>query len=347
MEKIDLKSLNPEEITDFISELGWETYRARQLMSWLYQKRVSDFDSMTDLPLKLRKELKRNAIISSLIPHKVLLGEDGTRKYLFSLKNEGLIESVLIPEKDHLTLCLSTQLGCALKCRFCYTGKAGFIRNLTTAEIINQIEAVLNQLKDKERLRNIVFMGMGEPLANYENTLKALEIIFHPLGFNFSHRRVTLSSAGLVPELRRLGKDNPVNLAISLNAADDETRSFLMPINRKYPLAELLKVCKEYPLHHRKRITFEYVLIKGVNESLKDARKLVDLLRRIKCKINLIPFNEHPGVNFKRPEKYRIDEFRDFLLSNGYTAIVRESRGSDIMAACGQLGGNIQLLSDN
>jgi 23S rRNA (adenine2503-C2)-methyltransferase len=182
-------------------------------------------------------------------------------------------------------------------------------------------------------------MGMGEPLNNYGNTVKALEIIFHPQGFDFSHRRVTLSSAGLIPQLKRLGKENPVNLAISLNAADHETRSFLMPINRRHPLKELLAVLRDYPLPHRKRITFEYILIAGVNDALQDAEKLVDLLRPLRSKINLIPFNEHPGVSFKRPEQEKIVAFRDFLVSHGYTTIVRESRGNDILAACGQLGG--------
>ncbi|MBW1679413.1 MAG: radical SAM protein, partial [Deltaproteobacteria bacterium] len=231
MERIDLKTLSPAELENLVIELGWESFRARQIMSWLYQKRISDIDFMTNLSLRLRNELKRTAFISCLPPSQVLTSRDGTRKYLFSLGDGGCIESVLIPNRDHLTLCISTQRGCGLKCRFCYTGREGFIRDLTTAEIINQIESVLNHLGDTDRLRNIVFMGMGEPLDNYDNTLRALEIIFHPHGFNFSHRRVTLSSAGLIPELRRLGRDNPVNLAISLNAADNQTRSFLMPVN--------------------------------------------------------------------------------------------------------------------
>ena len=198
--------------------------------------------------------------------------------------------------------------------------------------------AVLNYLGDRKGLKNIVLMGMGEPLANYDNTLRALEIIFHPSGFNFSQRRVTLSSAGLIPELQKLGRDNPVNLAISLNAADNETRSFLMPINRKYPLKELVEVCKGYPCPNRKRITFEYILIAGVNDSLKDAENLAGLLRSVRCKINLIPFNEHPESDFRRPEASRIDAFRDLLVAHRFTAMVRESKGDDIMAACGQLG---------
>ena len=339
MEKIDLKNLSPTDFEGLVLKLGWEPYRAGQIMSWLYQKRVAGIDSMTNLSLPLRVELKKVAFLSSLRPSQVLVSEDGTKKYLFPLEDGGIIESVLIPEKGHFTLCVSTQLGCVLKCRFCYTGKRGLVRNLTTAEIVGQVGAVLTDLEGNGTLKNIVLMGMGEPLHNYENTVKALEIIFHPQGFDFSHRRVTLSTAGVIPELKRLGKESPVNLAISLNAADNVTRGFLMPINRKYPLAELLAVLKDYPLPHRKRVTFEYILIAGINDALQDAEKLVELLRFLRCKINLIPFNEHPGVTFKRPEKKKIAAFRDVLVSHGYTAIVRESRGSDILAACGQLGG--------
>jgi len=374
MKKIDLKNLSPEDFEGFVLKLGWEPYRAGQIMSWLYQKGVAEIDSMTNLSLSLREELKKVAFLSSLSPSQVLVSEDGTKKFLFPLEDNGVIESVLIPEKEQFTplekpsaeargeikdsctfshgvnaprerlltgftLCISTQLGCALKCRFCYTGKRGLVRNLTTAEIVGQVGAVLTHLESKGTIKNVVLMGMGEPLSNYENTVKALKIIFHPQGFDFSHRRVTLSSAGLIPELKRLGKESPVNLAISLNAADHETRNFLMPINRRHPLKELLAVLRDYPLPHRKRITFEYILIAGVNDALRDAEKLVDLLRPLQCKINLIPFNEHPGVTFKRPEQEKIAAFRDFLVSHDYTAIVRESRGNDILAACGQLGG--------
>jgi 23S rRNA (adenine2503-C2)-methyltransferase len=339
MKKIDLKNLSPTDFEGLVLKLGWEPYRAGQIMSWLYQKGIAAIDSMTNLAFSLRAELKKVAYLSSLGPSQVLVSEDGTKKYLFPLADGGVIESVLIPEKGHFTLCISTQLGCKLKCRFCFTGKRGLLRNLTTAEMVGQVGAVLTHLGGKGTIKNIVLMGMGEPLHNYENTLKALEIIFHPQGFDFSHRRVTLSTAGLIPELKRLGKESPVNLAISLNAANNETRNFLMPINRKYPLPELLAVLGDYPVPHRKRITFEYILIAGVNDGLRDAERLVDLLRPLRCKINLIPFNEHPGVTFKRPEKEKIAAFRDVLVSHGYTAIVRESRGNDILAACGQLGG--------
>jgi 23S rRNA (adenine2503-C2)-methyltransferase len=308
-------------------------------MSWLYQKGAVNIDDMTNLSLPLREELKLVACLSFLKPNQVLESKDGAKKYLFSLEDGEMIESVLIPEKGRYTLCISTQLGCALKCRFCLTGKRGLVRNLTTAEIVGQVGAVLTHLEDKGTLKNIVLMGMGEPLNNYENTLKALEIIFHPHGFYISYRRVTLSSAGVIPILTRLGRESKVNLAISLNSADNETRSFLMPINRKYPLSELIAALKDYPLPPRKRITFEYILIAGVNDSLRDAQKLIDLLRPLRCKINLIPFNEHQGVDFKRPTQESIDSFRDFLIDHHYTTMVRESRGKDISAACGQLGG--------
>lgn len=339
MKKVDLKNLSPAEIQDLVLDFGWERFRAGQFMSWLYQKGVSDIDAMTNLSLKVRDELKRIAMISFLTPRQVFVSEDGTRKYLFALEDGAWIESVLIPEKGHFTLCVSTQVGCNLQCRFCYTGKRGLTRNLTTSEIVNQVGAVLTHLGDEGEIKNIVLMGMGEPLNNYQNTVKALELMFHPMGFHFSHRRVTLSTAGLIPALKRLGRESPVNIAVSLNAADDETRSFLMPINRRYPLKDLLDALHEYPLPHRKRITFEYILIAGVNDALKDAQKLTDLLRPLRCKINLIPFNEYPGGDFRRPEQSRIEVFRNLLVSQGLTTIVRESRGSDILAACGQLGG--------
>jgi len=341
MEKIDLKSLSLSMLQNLVRDFGWEPYRTEQILSWLYQKRITDIGSMSNLSLQLRETLKRTATISSLVARQVLTSRDGSIKFQFPLDDKRCIESVLIPERDHLTICLSTQLGCKLRCRFCRTGQQGLVRDLTVGEIVNQLGAVQNYLGERKGLRNIVLMGMGEPLANYENTLRALEIILHPSGFNFSHRRVTLSSAGLIPELERLGSENPVNLAISLNAADNETRSFLMPINRKYPLEKLLAVCRDYPCPNRKRITFEYILIAGVNDSLKDAEKLADLLGSIRCKINLIPFNEHPGCEFKRPDSRRIDAFRDLLSAHRFTAVVRESKGDDIMAACGQLGGDI------
>lgn len=344
MKKVDLKNLSPARMATFVASLGWQPYRARQIMSWLYQKRASDLGSFTTLSLKARADLEKRAYISSLVPREILVSRDGTKKYLFVLKDGNVIESVLIPEEGHFTLCVSTQVGCSLKCRFCLTGQKGLVRNLATAEIVNQVIAAIQDVGENSRLSNLVFMGMGEPLLNYEHTMAALEIIFHSCGLNFSHRRVTLSSAGVIPGLKRLGKDNPVNLAVSLNAADNETRDLLMPINKKYPLPKLVAACREYPLPHRKRITFEYVLIAGVNDSPRDARNLAGLLRPLRCKINLIPFNEHPGVDFRRPLDETIESFRRVLVSQGFTAIVRESRGRDILAACGQLGGKPPVL---
>jgi len=339
IERVDLKNLSPQELNDFVQRRGWEPYRAQQIMTWLYKKGVSSIDSMTDLSKRLRDELNRVAFVSRLVPERILVSTDGSRKYLFPLEKDCGVESVLMSVRDHYTVCVSTQLGCALKCRFCCTGTIGLKRNLSTAEIVNQIDAVLSDLDDRRRLVNIVFMGMGEPLANYQAVVKALAIIFHTYGYDFSHRRVTLSTAGLIPQLQQLGRDFPVNLAVSLNAADSETRSYLMPINRTYSLPALLAVLKDYPLTHRKRITMEYLLIDGINDSLEDARKLVKLLRPLKCKINLIPFNEHAGSEFTRPSQERIDAFWKILVDSSYTAIVRESKGRDIMAACGQLAG--------
>jgi len=338
MPKPNVKNFTMQEMESFVLSQGWDAYRARQLTAWLYKKNVSDFARMTDLSRTLRERLEDIAAVSRFAPSETIGDPDGTRKYLFSLENGWGVESVLIPERDHYTLCVSSQVGCALGCRFCYTGTMGLVRNLQPAEILDQVLAVKEDVGEAVPVRNIVFMGMGEPLANMENMLKALDVMLDPYGLNFSHRRVTVSTAGLVPQIKRLGRENPVNLAVSLNAADDETRNVLMPINRTYPLKELMEALRTYPLVHRKRITIEYILIAGVNDADKDARKLVGLLRQIRCKINLIPLNEHPGTAFRRPSPERIDSFRTVLATNGYTAMIRESKGRKIGAACGQLG---------
>ncbi len=263
---------------------------------------------------------------------------DGTKKFLFQLDDGNRVESVLIPDKARLTLCLSTQVGCALGCRFCLTGKLGWKRNLTTSEILNQILAVKKTLSGKASITNIVLMGMGEPLANYENTLKALALMVHPDAFKFSSRRITLSTAGLLPQLEQLSKEKiSFCLAISLNASDEETRSYLMPVNRRYPLNKILRLCKILPLRPRSRITFEYVLVHGINDSPQDAKRLIGLLRGIPSKVNLIPLNEAPGIPFKKPSDEAVKRFQEILMEGGLTAIVRTSKGSEISAACGQL----------
>jgi 23S rRNA (adenine2503-C2)-methyltransferase len=266
-----------------------------------------------------------------------LTDKDGTRKLLFRLLDGERIESVLIDEERRLTLCVSSQVGCALGCRFCLTGEQGYRRNLSAGEIVDQICAARRELGPEERITNLVFMGMGEPLANLQQVAKALEIITSDHGLNFSTRKVTLSTVGLVPEMLELSRLFPIKLAISLHAADNETRSRIMPINRRYPLEELLEACRQLELPRRQRITFEYLLLAGVNDSAADARKLAKLLRGLRAKINLIPFNEYPGSPFQRPSPNRIEDFQKILQEKHFTATVRQSRGTEIMAACGQL----------
>ncbi|MDY6854850.1 MAG: 23S rRNA (adenine(2503)-C(2))-methyltransferase RlmN [Thermodesulfobacteriota bacterium] len=336
---LDIKDMSADELENLLLNLGENRYRAAQINKWVYRFAATSFDEMTNISKALKEKLSKQLYISLLSPIKYLKSKDGTRKYLFKLEDESLIESVIIPEISRLTLCISTQVGCKLGCKFCLTGNGGFIRNLKTAEIINQICSIKDSLPENENISNIVLMGMGEPLANYKNTLKALHIITDPVGLQFSPRKVTLSTAGLVPGIIRLGKDTKINLAVSLNATEDDTRDYLMPINRKYPLDTLLKACREYPLPTRKRITFEYILIKGINDSVDDSKRLVNILKGIRCKINLISFNEHPYCEFKSPDNQTINAFQQVLIKSHYTSIIRASKGKDILAACGQLGG--------
>jgi 23S rRNA (adenine2503-C2)-methyltransferase len=337
MGKIDLKDLLLEELESILVSRGREKYRASQILPWIYQKGVSQLDEVTNLALSLRRELQDIVFVSQLIPEKVEVSQDGTAKFLFPLFDGNSIETVLIPERGHQTICISTQVGCPLQCRFCLSGKNGLVRNLKASEIVNQICAVKKHLGGNENNLNLVLMGIGEPLANYDNTLKALKIILSPWGLNFSHRKVTLSTAGLIPEMEQLGKELPVNLAVSLNASDDQTRNYLMPVNKMYPLGDLLKACSRYPLSPRKRITFEYNLIRGINDSAEDARKLTKLVKDIKCKVNLIPFNPHPGVALERPDSEAVLKFQEILHVHGVSALIRKSKGADIHAACGQL----------
>ena len=341
-EKVDLKNLSPTELESLIASFGKERYRSIQILRWLYKRGVHSFDEMTNLSKKFRQALEQISFISTLHPLMVEESRDGTKKFLFQLEDGNLIESVLIPDKKRLTLCLSTQVGCAMGCRFCLTGKKGLKRNLTTAEIVNQILAVRETLPDKTSITNIVLMGMGEPLANYQNTLKAIDLMAHPEAFKFSSRRVTLSTVGLLPQLQQLSKEKVrFRLAVSLNASDEETRSRFMPVNRLHPLKRILEVCRKFPLQPRARITFEYVLLEGENDSPQDAKRLLTLLRGIPSKINLIPFNEASGIPFKKPSEERVRQFQDILMEGGLTAIVRASKGADISAACGQLQGKI------
>lgn len=344
--KQDIANLSMQEMREWLDNKGIQPYRSAQIFKWLYLRLVSDFSQMTDLSKDLRALLEEDFTIGALKNIETAESSDGTKKYLFELEDGNYVESVLIPEKDRSTLCISSQVGCAQGCKFCMTAKAGFIRNLTQSEITGQIVEIRREImksgnEDTLDLKNIVFMGMGEPLANLTNVSRALEIITNgDCGLKFSHRRVTVSTCGLVPKFQDLARMTRANLAVSLNATEDSTRDMLMPINRTFPIDSLMDACKKYPLDPRQKITFEYILIKDLNDSMADARRLSRLLHGVKAKINLIIFNEHPGSEFKRPDNRRIQEFLQFLLDKGYTAIIRKSKGGDIAAACGQLSAN-------
>jgi 23S rRNA (adenine2503-C2)-methyltransferase len=341
--KTDIKNLTLEGLEAYISGLGKERFRAKQIFKWLYQMDATDFSQMTNVSKEFRRVLEEGALISNLEPEVVESSEDGTKKYLFRLADGSAVESVLIPDEGRNTLCISSQVGCAMGCAFCLTGTFGLSRNLTTAEIVNQVCAV----KRDEPVRNIVFMGMGEPLANLSAVIPAVKILTDPDGFQFSTRKVTVSTSGLVPEMAELGKGVTVNLAVSLNATTDEIRSQIMPVNRRYPLKELLAGCKAFPLPSRRWITIEYVLIRDLNDSLEDAKRLVRLISNIPSKVNLIPFNEHDSCGFKSPSQDAIDKFHKYLLDKNVTVITRSSRGSDISAACGQLKGKLDQKTEN
>lgn len=338
MHTTDLKNLTLEGLIQFLAGQGKERYRATQLFKWLYQQDAASFEEMTNLSKALREELAATACISRLEPEAVEVGNDGTRKYLFRLEDGNAVESVLIPDEDRNTLCISTQAGCAMQCAFCLTGTFKLTRNLTTAEIVNQILAVKRDVE----VRNIVLMGMGEPLHNLENVIAALKIMVNDNGLKLSSRRVTVSTCGLVPEIEQLGREVTVNLAVSLNATTDELRDRIMPVNKRYPIATLLAALKKFPLPSRRKVTIEYVLLGGLNDTPADAKRLVRLLSDFPCMINLIPFNPHEGADFKPPTKAALDAFHKFLLDRHFTVITRDSRGSDISAACGQLKGRLE-----
>jgi 23S rRNA (adenine2503-C2)-methyltransferase len=337
MNKVDLKDLDLEETNDWIEKCGIEPYRAEQIRKWVFGRQVESFQEMTNLSKELRSFLDAQCDISSLKVVKAQTSRDGTKKYLFELEDGHRIESVLIPEEGHYTACVSSQVGCAMGCAFCLTGKQGLIRSLKSSEIVNQVIQIKKLMDEPEKLTNIVFMGMGEPLANFEAVKKAVHNILSLGALNFSHRRVTISTCGIVPVIERLGRELSVNLAVSLNAPDDATRSLLMPINRKYPLAELIEALRVYPLQKGRRITFEYILIRDMNDRPEDARTLARLLNNIRAKINLIPFNHYSGSPFQPPDEERVLEFQRELIGKQLTATIRHSKGGDISAACGQL----------
>jgi 23S rRNA (adenine2503-C2)-methyltransferase len=325
-----------DEMKDFVSQFGKESYRAGQLMEWLYHKGARSFDEMTNLSKAFRARLAEASRISLPMAEKVAVAADGVQKSLFRLEDGARIETVLIPEQDHDTLCVSSQVGCAMGCAICRTAAIGWRRNLSAGEILGQILAV-RALVPGSRITNVVFMGMGEPLANFDAVIKALRIMSGPSGPHISWRRTTISTCGLVPGIRRLGREARAKLAVSLNAVTDEQRDILMPINRRYPLAELLSALRAYPLARGHRITIEYVLVSGINDTDADARRLVRLLNPIRAKVNLIPLNEGAASGLARPSPDRVARFRDILMSRALLATIRESRGADILAACGQL----------
>ena len=336
---IDLKDLSPEELEAFMTSRGERPFRARQIMKWLYKYGATDFESMSDLSKDLRSELAEEARISKPRRLDLKTGPDGTRKILWGLEDGARIESVLLPERGHLTLCVSSQAGCAMGCRFCRTAAMGLRRNLSQAEIINQVLGAFDVIKEGENLTNLVLMGMGEPLANLENVVRALKILTEPGLTGLSRRRLSLSTVGLVPQLPRLAESLTVGLTVSLNAADDKTRDWLMPVNRRYPLAELHRALAAYPLPSRRMITIAYVLLSGINDSRADALKLSRFLHGLRVKVNLIPFNPYPGAEFEAPDHETILAFQEVLARKNYTAIIRWSKGRDISAACGQLAG--------
>ena len=341
---VDIKSLQFADLERKVEEFGEPAYRARQIADWLYQKRVQSFDEMTDLPREFRNRLVREFTFNTIDIVRVLGSRDTTRKFLFRLNDESLIESVLIPaspalygsRSDRRTICISTQVGCAYGCKFCASGLEGFSRNLKPNEIVDQIIAV--EREAGEKIDNIVFMGMGEPLANLTNLIAAIRIINAPWGLGIGARHITVSTSGLAPQIRKLA-DEPlqIRLAISLHGATDEVRSQIMPINRRYNLETLLAACDYYSKHKKQRLSFEYILIANVNDSPDQARRLAKIARRLEAKVNLIPYNTVHGLRWSRPSPEQQENFLSILRASGVAATLRREKGHDIDAACGQL----------
>ena len=340
----DLAALSFEDLTKFVTEtLGEKPYRAKQLFNWIHQRGVMDFAQMTDLSKALRERLQREASIGGLVKDLEQRSTDGTIKYRWKTHDGKLIESVYMPSPDRKTLCVSTQVGCAMGCTFCMTATLGLKRNLTAAEIVAQVHAVNAEVRKNEKLEtlrpltNLVFMGMGEPLHNFENVKTALKILQHEQGPNFSNRHITVSTVGLVPMIERFAAETEVKLAISLNASNDETRSKVMPVNKKWNIAALLEAVRNFPVKMGRRVTFEYVLMEGVNDSDENARELAALLQGVPAKVNLIQYNDNPGLGFHSTVDNRAEQFRQILERANVPAFIRANRGRDIAAACGQL----------
>jgi len=346
--KINLKGYLLPELEELVISWGEKRYRARQLMLWLYHKRASTFDEMTDISKLFRSKLSDLAYISQpKILRKAESSDDGTVKYLFGLEDGEKIESVLMYDRDRVTCCVSTQIGCAQGCAFCATGSCGFVRDLKASEIVDQIMAIEADIRDAgqsfgphrvKSVTNVVLMGMGEPFLNYAESMKAIRLMNAPEGLMIAARKITVSTSGLAPQIRRFTSEGTqVGLALSLNATTDEMRSRLMPVNRRYPITEVLRACKEWALAINRWLTIEYILMKGINDSASDARRLCKLLHGIPSKVNLIAFNPVDGLSFQRPEPEQVERFRQILADSHIVTTVRASRGADISAACGQL----------
>ncbi|VAW76408.1 23S rRNA (adenine(2503)-C(2))-methyltransferase @ tRNA (adenine(37)-C(2))-methyltransferase [hydrothermal vent metagenome] len=341
-DRTNLLNFDRRALAEWFAARGEKPFRAQQLLKWIYQQGVDDFDAMTNLSKKLRDSLKRDAEVRGLKVSADQKSSDGSRKWLFELSDGNCIETVYIPEAERATLCISSQVGCALNCSFCSTAQQGFNRNLSASEITGQLWMASRLLAEDDMLpvSNVVFMGMGEPLLNFDNVLVAVSLMQDDFAYALSKRRVTLSTAGVVPGLKRLAEVSDISLALSLHAPDDELRSKLVPLNIKYHIDEVLQACKEYVGEGRRRVTIEYVMLDGVNDSDQQARALAKCLRHVPSKINLIPFNPFPNTRYQRSSAQRIERFRDILHNAGIVTITRRTRGDDIDAACGQLAGD-------
>jgi len=342
--KRNLAGLSRDQLVAELAALGEKPFRAKQLWHWIYHRGVTDFAEMTTLSKDFRARLAETHVVRRPEVAVAQVSQDGTRKWLLRLADGQEVETVYIPEEDRGTLCVSSQVGCTLTCKFCHTGTQRLVRNLSPAEIVGQIMVARDGLgewpapAEGRLITNIVLMGMGEPLYNYDNVATAMKIAMDGEGLSVSKRKITLSTSGVVPEMARCGRELDVNLAVSLHATTDETRDMIMPINKKYPLKMLLDACRNYPgTHNARRITFEYVMLKGVNDSEDDARRLIRLLKDIPAKVNLIPFNPWPGSFFECSDKATITRFADILSAAHISSPVRATRGDDILAACGQL----------
>ncbi|WP_423707754.1 23S rRNA (adenine(2503)-C(2))-methyltransferase RlmN [Undibacterium sp. WLX3042] len=350
---INLLDLDPAQLTAYCGELGEKPFRAKQLQRWIHQFGASSFDEMTDLAKSLREKLATRAVIAAPVVISDHTSSDGTRKWLVDVGQGNAVETVFIPEENRGTLCISTQAGCAVNCRFCSTGKQGFNRNLTIGEIIGQLwmaefelrktKGVIPGPKGERQITNVVMMGMGEPLLNFEPTVAALRLMLDDNAYGLSRRRVTVSTSGVVPMIDKLSQECPVALAVSLHASNDTLRDSLIPLNKKYPLSELMAACKRYlEFAPRDFITFEYCMLDGVNDTDMHARELVQLVKNVPCKFNLIPFNPFPESGLKRSANPRIKAFAQVLMDAGIVTTTRKTRGDDIDAACGQLAGDVK-----